>query len=138
MNLHRTAELIKKHEGLVLFPYLCTSKKITIGYGRNLQDGGITPQEAELLLNNDLKNTVNEIVSEFTWFEGLNDDRQSVVINMVFNLGMPRFKGFKKLIEALEERDFDTAYEEMLNSKWAAQVGDRAIELADAMQHGTF
>ena len=138
MNVRRTAELIKKHEGLRLKPYFCSAKKLTLGYGRNIEENGITNTEADFLLSNDILNATNEIIDNFCWFSGLNDDRQSVIVNMVFNLGMPRFKGFKKLISAIEEKEFTKASVEMLNSKWATQVGERATELADAMENGFF
>lgn len=138
MNVRKVAELIKKHEGLRLKPYFCSAKKLTLGYGRNIEENGITKTEADFLLSNDILNITNEIIDSFCWFSGLNDDRQSVIINMVFNLGMPRFKTFEKLISAIENRDFTVASVEMLDSKWATQVGARAIELADAMEHGIF
>lgn len=70
-------------------------------------------------------------------FDGLNYVRQAVLINMAFNLGKAKLLGFKRTLEAIALRDFDNAALYMLQSKWAAQVGQRAIRLAKQMKSGT-
>jgi lysozyme len=126
-----TIDLIKKHEGLRLRPYECTAGKLTIGYGRNLEDCGITEQEAMLLLQNDIMRVRAEVVKNFDWYDTMPNRIQSVLINMCFNLGISRLKGFRKFLAALEARDWITAAAEMMDSRWARQVGPRAIELRD-------
>ena len=130
-------DLLIKHEGLRLKPYRDTVGKLTIGVGRNLDDVGITREEARFLLENDIARADVELRRNFLWFPGRNRVRKAVLINMVFNLGISRFKRFKKLIAALERRDWDRAAKEMLNSKWAKQVGRRARELAKMMREGS-
>lgn len=120
---------IKHHEGLRLFPYNDTVGKLTIGYGRNLQDNGITIQEAEILLNNDIKKCVSEL-SNFEWFTSQPEKVRWALINMCFNLGLTRLLGFKKMIKALEQKDYLTASIESLDSKWANQVHERANDIA--------
>ena len=129
-NLRR---LLIKHEGLRLKPYRCTAGKLTIGVGRNLEDVGISEQEALVLLNGDIERTVKE-TSEFSWYASLSCVRQDVVLSMVFNLGLSRFKGFVKLIECLQNGNFEGAAKAMLDSQWANQVGLRAQELAEMMR----
>lgn len=129
-------EQIKLDEGLSLKPYQCTADKFTIGYGRNIEDNGISEEEAEFLLLNDIKNTQKELLANFEWFVMLNAPKQGVLINMCFNLGLTRFKQFKKMITAIEMGDYDEAAEQMLDSKWARQVGNRAIRLSNAMRKG--
>lgn len=141
MNITRLAKRLKIHEGTVKAGgrhrmYTDSVGKITIGYGRNLSDRGLSDSEAAFLLNNDMADVVEECRREFSWFDKLDDTRQEVILNMVFNLGMPKFKKFKKTIAHIEQRKFTMAGEEMLNSKWARQVGIRALELSREMQFG--
>jgi len=127
-------ELIKKHEGLRLNPYKCTSGKLTIGYGRNIEDNGISKQEAEIMLCNDISSCQNELDLNIPAWRDLSEPRRAVLVNMAFNLGYPRFSKFKKMLQAIKEKDFNRAAAEMLDSSWARQVGNRAIELAEIMK----
>lgn len=131
-------EILIRHEGLRLKPYRDTKGKLTIGVGRNLDDVGITREEALLLLNNDLVRVRREVERAFPWFSRLNPVRKNVVLNMVFNLGLPRFRGFTKTITAIEAKDWERAAREMLESRWAKQVGRRAQELAAMMKEGKY
>lgn len=124
---------IKKHEGLRLKPYRCSAGKLSIGYGRNLDDVGISKTEAESLLEHDIK-TAKETASQFRWYRELDENRQDVIVEMIFNLGLPRLLKFKKTIQALRDHDYDEAANQMLDSKWAKQVGQRAVTLADKMR----
>lgn len=126
-------DLIIKHEGLRLKPYRCSKGKLTIGVGRNIEDNGITENEALHLLDNDISRVTKEL-KRYHWYEWLPEQKKAVLIDMCFNLGLSRFKGFKKMIKAIEDRDYYRAAEEMLDSRWAGQVGDRATELADLMR----
>jgi len=127
-------ELIKKHEGYRSRPYYCTEGKYTVGYGRNLDDNGIRKDEAQLMLANDLKDCESQVEDNIDCFNKLSEVRQAVLINMVFNLGWPRLSKFNKMLLALDNGDFGRASEEMLDSRWARQVGNRAIELSDMMK----
>jgi lysozyme len=102
--------------------------------GRNIEDNGITKEEALFMLDNDILRVSEELKRTFHWYRHINDVRKMVLIDMCFNLGMPRFKKFKRMIAALERTDYIDAAAEMLDSKWARQVGNRAIELADLMR----
>lgn len=126
---------VKKHEGLRLKMYKCTAGKNTIGYGRNLDDNGISADEAELMLKHDLENAEVD-ARRFKVYEKLNQNRKDILIEMVFNLGYARLCGFKKMFSALELGDYDTAANEMLDSKWARDVGERARTLAYFMRVG--
>lgn len=129
---------LMRHEGLRLKPYRCTAGYLTIGYGRNLDDRGITALEAAAMLSVDLERTVAECVAIFTWFNLIDTVRQDVVINMVFNLGMSRFLKFRKFINALSRQNYSEAADEMLDSEWAKQVPYRAQELANQMRRGVY
>ncbi len=112
--------------------------KLTIGIGRNLEDRGITKDEALYMLENDIKYVKDELAKRISFFNNLDNIRQEILINMAFNLGIKGLLGFKKMLKALEEKDFTKASEEMLNSKWAEQVKNRAKELAYAMKYGEY
>jgi lysozyme len=71
------------------------------------------------------------------WWRNLDDNRQRVMANMCFNLGHPRLSNFKKFIGAMQISDWETAAVEMMDSKWAGQVGNRAVRLRDrVLQEG--
>ena len=127
---------IIKHEGLRLKPYRCTAGKLTIGIGRNLDDVGITENEARYLLKNDLQRSHIDCLNAFGWYAGLDETRQGVICEMCFNLGLARLKGFKKMLTAVETGNYALAAQEMLASQWAKQVGQRARTLADIMKRG--
>lgn len=135
MYIQPVADLIKKHEGLRLKPYKCSAGKLTIGYGRNIEDNGISQSEADTMLNNDIQQCYAEC-SKFKFWNKINEARQAVIIDMCFNLGINRLKCFKKMLSALERGDYKTASKEMLDSNWARQVKSRATELSKIMQKG--
>lgn len=120
---------IKKHEGLRLLPYEDTVSKMTIGYGRNLSDNGISAQEADFLFNNDFERCKKEL-SEYSWYVDQPLNVQGALINMCFNVGINRLLGFKKMIAALSAKDYSKAAKEALDSQWATQVGQRAKDIA--------
>jgi lysozyme len=129
--------MLKRHEGLRLKPYLCTADKLSIGFGRNLDDMGISEDEALYLLQNDIDRCYSEL-SVFNWFHELDQIRQEALISMLFNLGLPRLLTFKKMIARLMAKEYSQAAEEIINSLYARQVGDRANELAYMIERGEY
>jgi len=129
-------KLIKLHEGLKLKPYECPSGYITIGYGRNIQQNGITLAEAEMLLDNDIERVITELEKWLSVFNELSENRKAALIDMSYNLGFNKLFQFRRFLAALQKKDFDLAAKEMLDSKWAAQVGNRATVLANMMKEG--
>jgi lysozyme len=136
--VNRTALKVQlvKHEGLRLTPYRCTAGKLTIGVGRNLEDRGISEDEAAMLLDNDIMSVWKELSRVLPGFTSLDDTRQHVLMDMCFNLGTAGLLKFKAMLAAVEARDFDRAAAEMLDSAWARQVGKRAQTLAQMMKTG--
>ena len=128
-------DLLKKHEGYRRFPYLCTAGKLTIGFGKNIQEVGLTEEEAAYLLEKDVLGAVGRLRTEPYWLD-LNEVRQAVLINMVFNLGWSRFNGFKQMLARVQSADYAGAAAEMMASRWADQVKGRAVELAEMMKSG--
>ena len=134
-SVDKLIKQLKRHEGVELKPYKCTSNKLTIGIGRNLDDVGISEHEAEFLLMNDL-DTYMTAAKTYDWYAGLNDARKAVIVNMLFNMGQTNFNKFLKMKQALDVGDFPEAAKQMLDSKWAKQVKGRSAELAKQMETG--
>jgi lysozyme len=110
---------------------------ITGGYGHNFDAKGLSLKAADFLLDEDIDDAIKDLVTFQPWFETVtNEARQIVLIAMMFNLGPQRFAGFRKFIRAAKAEDHETAAVEMLNSKWADEIGDRAIRLAEMWRRG--
>ena len=149
-------EMVAKHEGVVLEPYRDILGISTIGIGRNLEDGGITDaeleyigktledilkvgltrEEAYYLCRNDISNVEKELLERKPVVNQLDHVRQMVCVDMGFNMGVPRLMKFVKMWGAIEVGDFYEASEQMLDSRWAKQVGKRSEHLAQMMRAG--
>ena len=133
MDLERIKKQLMDHEGYGPKVYEDTVGILTIGYGRNLEDKGITEAEAEYLLGNDIHEVESELRERLPFFENLSSIRQEILISMGYNLGINGLLKFKKMLAALENYDYELAADEMLDSKWATQVKGRARDLAQLM-----
>ena len=138
MNIGELTKSLIKHEALIKKPYKCTADKLTIGVGRNLDDNGITEDEALYLLKNDINRCVSDVGRNIPEWKKHNECRQNVLVELCFNIGINRLLGFKKMLAALHKNDYATAADEMLDSKWAVQVGNRAKTMAAMMRTGEF
>lgn len=136
VNRDKLKALLIEDEALKLKPYKDSKGKLTIGVGRCLETTGISETEAMILLDNDISKAVSYCRAAFEWFNDLCDSRQNVIASMVFNLGPAGFSEFKKMIEAMGKKDYESAANQMLASKWAADVGKRAPRLAQMMRDG--
>lgn len=131
-------ERIIDHEGLRLFPYKDTMAKMTIGVGRNIQDRGISRDEAMYLLKNDIEMAKREL-SHFDWFTKLDTVRQEVLIELHFNIGLTKVLKFKSMISFLGEGYYINAATQLLKSLWASQVGERrAKDMANRLKTGKY
>ena len=139
--MDRLAALIARHEGRVLnqagrhIVYKDSLGYDTIGYGR-LLSRGLSEDEARHLLANDVADHRNELLVHLPWAQALDEVRRAVLVDMAFNLGVPGLLGFRRMLAAVRARDWETAAREMLDSRWAGQVGHRAEELAKMMTTG--
>ena len=152
-------EKLIKSEGLVLNVYKDTLGIDTIGIGRNLEDRGISQQElddldiptidhvyeygiteadAVYLATNDVQIVEDELVRAHPCVDRLDSVRQLILMDMAFNMGVPRLCKFVKMWNAIYEEDYPTAAKEMLDSRWANQVKSRSTKLANAMHNGEF
>ena len=124
---------IKEHEGLVLKPYKCPVGKLTIGYGHNLEDNGLSQSVCEYILIEDIEEAKKNLYAVFTkdFFDTLKDNQKIALIDMMFNLGLSRFLTFKKFILAVKQRNFDRASVEIIHSKAYTQAKRRYFKLAE-------
>lgn len=127
-----TEQLIR-HEGLRALPYQDSLGVWTVGVGHNMTVP-LTHRAIMTILQDDIDAAVNDCLHAFPWFAALDEIRQAAIVNMRFNMGLSKLKGFKRFLAAMEMEQYDEAAREMLNSLWAKQVGSRAVELAAMIQ----
>lgn len=133
---------LQRHEGLRLKPYKCSRGFWTIGYGHKLESEptaamkrkGITVKEANELLYQDVLEAKAGLDRTIPWWRNLSETRREILINMAFNLGISGLLQFKDMLNHLENNRFAEAAQEMRDSLWRRQVGDRALELARRME----
>lgn len=123
-------------EGFRQFVYRCPAGKQTIGFGFNLDDVGLSRGESIMILQSRLSACEAQLVRVIPNWRELTDKRKSVLMNMCYNLGVPRLLTFKRMLAAIEKDDHAGVAREMLNSLWSEQVGDRAKRLADDWVRG--
>lgn len=128
-------ELLHLHEGFRRLPYEDSVGKLTIGVGHNLERP-LSTRAIETILEDDINEAKGELDMLFPNWIQLSGARKNVLIDMMFNLGRPRFTKFSKFWEALKRNDYNAAAKEMLSSKWAGQVGERATRLSKMMLDG--
>ena len=128
-------EMLIEHEGLRFAPYECTEGYLTIGVGRNLQTVGISEDEAMLMLQNDIKRAKDSL-KQYEFWGWLDEVRKEALTDFMFNVGAGTFAKFKNMIAALEASDFERAASELLDSRYAKQVGRRAETIASMIRTG--
>jgi lysozyme len=139
VNTPLLADQLIRHEGLRLSAYQDSLGYWTIGVGRLIdarKRGGITTAEARYLLGNDIVKVTSGLNDALPWWQTLSDVRQRVLADMAFNLGLAGLLTFKRTLVLIHDADYEAASKAMLQSKWASQVGRRAIRLAEMMRTG--
>lgn len=133
-------EMLKRHEGVKSHVYLCSAGYETIGVGRNISKSGmgLSEDEVDYLLENDIVRVIKELSSEYPWFKDLDDVRKDAMIDISFNLGATRLRGFKRALAAMEVADYKMAAKEFLDSKWSRDVKGRATELCYMIEMGSY
>ena len=128
-------ERIKHHEGFRSKVYKCTEGYDTIGYGFAIKDLELDEDIAEMILMRKLDLLMNRIQKTFNWWRSAEDEVKNVVVEMCYQLGVSGFSKFKKTIDHLEHKRYGKASAEMLDSKWAKQTPNRAIELSNIIKN---
>lgn len=126
-------DLLKRHEGVRLKPYRDTVGKLTIGAGRNLDDVGLHPNEVDVLLQNDI-NIAWDACAIYPWFLSLSDARKAACIDLMFNMGPGKFRQFTKFISAMAANNWQDAGDELVDSLWYRQVGQRGVEVVNLLK----
>ena len=145
MNLDALKEETRRAEAFRERPYLCSVGMWTVGYGhalgRNISREELnairwTIDHAERVLDEDIATAIHDAAS-FPWWLTLDPVRQAVIVELLFNLGRSRFSGFTRMIAALQNREYQKAARELLDSRWRVQVGPtRSGRLARALETG--
>lgn len=139
MNIQDAMQMTKNFEGLRLKPYKCPAGKLTIGYGRNLEDVGIAEEEAEMLFLNDYNRARGNLrallVSYGIKEDDVNRDVFYALTDMMFNMGYSRMSQFKKLFSELKKGSYEGVAREMKDSKWYTQVGNRSKKLVEIVKN---
>ncbi len=108
----------------------------TVGFGRALDVNPLTIDEARALLANDIATTTAALFSELPWARDLDEVRCRALVNMAFNLGVAGLLTFHNMLRALQQGAWQSAARHALQSKWASQVGVRAMRIAKMLETG--
>ena len=127
-------ESIKEGEGYRAKVYKCTEDYDTIGYGFAIKDLELDEEVCDLILDKKLDKLIDATNKKFPFLRELPQDKCEVVFEMVYQLGLTGVSKFKKMLKALERKDYDKASAEMLDSLWAKQTPNRAIKLSNQMK----
>lgn len=122
----KVKEMLVRHEGVMCTLYQCSEGKWTIGVGRNLQDRGVTEDEAMYLLDNDIKRVMNQLDEYWTVWRSFPEKAQLCCVDMSFQMGIKGFMGFRRTRALMEMGMWLEASEELLDSKYAIQTPNRA------------
>jgi len=128
--------MIKRHEGYREKPYRCTAGKLTIGWGHNLDDRGISIAVADLMLNEDICVAYKDLrqIFSYEFIAGISKKRYIALMDMMFQLGYGTFTEFKKMIAAIKDGDWILASAEAMDSLWYNQCPVRAAEIVRMLQ----
>ena len=139
MNIEALREQLKIDEGVKYEIYKAHLGYPTFGIGHLITENDpehgkpdgtkISEDRVNEIFETDVAKFVSEAKILFPDLDDLPDVAQQVIVNMAFNMGRPRLSKFKNFIAGVNDRDWTRAAEEMMDSRWATQVGDRAIRL---------
>ena len=125
---------IKEHEGFRSTVYQCTAGYDTVGFGFKVSDLELDLDIAEEILKRKLDKLIKRVHNRFSWVSNAPEPIQEVVYNMCYQMGVSGFSKFKKTIQYLADKNYDKASKEMLDSRWARQTPNRAIELSNIVK----
>lgn len=139
--MSKLINMLKSHEGVETHAYVDTVGKTTIGVGRNIDPVGglgLSPREIDFLLQNDIDRVEVELVDAIPWIVYIEGPRMDALVSICFNLGLTRFMKFKKALAAGAFGDWELCADEFMDSRWATQVGQRAVEVTDLIRRGDY
>lgn len=136
MNRELLKDELSQDEAVRLRLYKDSVGKWTIGRGHNIEDKGLSLVVVDMIYQEDVAEVEADLDRALPWWRNLSENRQRVLANMCFNMGLPVLLTFVNTLAAMERGDFLAAASGMRNSKWAGQVGARADRLAKRMEEG--
>ena len=138
--MSKLVEMLRLHEGVRYKVYVCSEGYETIGVGRNISEGGLglSKDEVDFLLVNDIKRVQDELTRNFSWFLDLNEARRDAMVDICFNLGLTRLRSFANALEAMSYGQYEIAANEFMDSRWSQQVGNRAVEVTEMIRTGEY
>jgi len=138
--MSKLVEMLRLHEGVRYKVYLCSEGYETIGVGRNISEGGLglSKDEVDFLLVNDIERVQNELDRNYPWFARLDEVRRDAIIDIAFNLGLTRLRGFVNALAAMSRSQYEIAADEFMDSRWSQQVGNRAVEVTEMIRTGEY
>lgn len=136
MDTAKLKSMLRIDEDDKLKPYLDTKGKLTIGVGRNLTDNGLRLVETDFMLTNDISDVQADLNRSIPWWITLSDNRQLILANMCFNMGVSRLMGYKNMLAALKAGDYILANKELLDSDAARDLPNRYHRLSILMEKG--
>lgn len=144
MNISQLREQLKIDEGVKYEIYNDHLGYATFGIGHLVVAGDeeygkpvgtpVSEERVNAVFDSDVEKYISETKKVFPNLDDLPEEAQQVLVNMCFNMGAPRLGQFKKFIAAVESHNWDTASVEMMDSRWAKQVGARAERLRDRIK----
>lgn len=138
ISRYRFEKYIKETEGLRLHMYRCPTGHLTIGYGHNLETNPITPRAAQVILEDDIKGAEAPLIDIYPWVLELNDVRQEAMLDLMFNMGPGTLAQFKSFLKLAQQGDYEGAADELVDSLWYRQVGNRSKRLVRMMRTGSY
>jgi lysozyme len=138
--MSKLVEMLRLHEGVRYKVYVCSEGYETIGVGRNISEGGLglSKDEVDFLLVNDIERVQNELDRNYPWFANLDEVRRDAIIDICFNIGLTRLRGFVNALAAMSRGQYEIAADEFMDSRWSQQVGNRAVEVTEMIRTGEY
>lgn len=130
-----TAQL-KIDEGVRLMPYKDQFGNLTIGCGRNLTADGISESEMEMMLASDVNHAAVAAATLFNFDATISDERKAALVNLSFNLGEEKLSKFTQFVGFVNARDWNGAADDLIQTKYATEVGPRAQRICDKLRNG--
>jgi len=139
--MKRLVDMLKRHEGVKTHAYKDHLGYVTVGVGRCLEADiglGLNEDEIDYLLKSDISRCKDELDKEYSWFGNLDTVRKEALIDLSFNVGQTKLRAFVKALTHMEKGAYDAAADEFYDSRWAAQVGDRSLEICQMIRSGEY
>jgi lysozyme len=138
--MSKLVQMLRLHEGVRYKVYMCSEGYETIGVGRNISEGGLglSKDEVDFLLVNDIKRVQDELTRSYPWFARLDEVRRDAMVDICFNIGLTKLRGFVNALAAMSRNQYEIAADEFMDSRWSEQVGNRAVEVTEMIRTGEY